>query len=87
MGKKKHVNIATERRQWEQERQTLIAENARLRAALEVFADPVAFDLKYETILDPHAPGCKCPRASCLLARLTPLNDPVITEALEDVGL
>jgi hypothetical protein len=35
----------------------------------------------------PHEPGCQCARASCTLARLKPLNDPVIHEALKDVGL
>ena len=35
----------------------------------------------------PHEPGCECPRAKCTLARLTPLIDDEIYEALKDVGL
>mgnify|MGYP001600513847 CR=1 FL=1 len=34
-----------------------------------------------------HGPGCDCPRANCTLARLTPIDDPEIHEALKDVGL
>ena len=35
----------------------------------------------------PHEPGCECARAKCTLARLTPIDDPEIHEALKDVGL
>ena len=34
-----------------------------------------------------HEPGCDCPRAKCTLARLTPIDDHEIYEALKDVGL
>ena len=34
-----------------------------------------------------HEEGCPCMRATCTLARLPPINDPEIAEALEDVGL
>ena len=35
----------------------------------------------------PHEPGCECPRAKCTLARLTPIDDLEVYEALKDVGL
>ena len=35
----------------------------------------------------PHEPGCECPRGKCTLARLTPIDDFEIYEALKDVGL
>ena len=35
----------------------------------------------------PHEPGCQCPRATCTLARLKPMNDSEVHEALKDVGL
>ena len=38
------------------------------------------------TIIGAHEPGCQCPRANCTLARLTPIDDPEIHEALKDVG-
>ena len=34
-----------------------------------------------------HEPGCECPRAKCTLARLIPIDDFEIFEALKDVGL
>ena len=35
--------------------------------------------------LGDHEPGCECPRAVCTLARLTPIDDCEIDEALKDL--
>ena len=34
-----------------------------------------------------HKKGCPCPRATCTMARITPINDKDIHEALKNVGL
>ena len=62
----------------------------KLRDALVQHLVDAERDLRlYDLAMAPgsHEPGCECPRAKCTLARLTPIDDHEIYEALKDVGL
>ena len=34
-----------------------------------------------------HRKGCPCPQATCTMARITPIEDKDVHEALKDVGI
>ena len=59
--------------------------NALLELLVDIERDLRLYDLAMAP--GPHEPGCECPRAACTLARLTPIDDLEVYEAVKDVGL